>query len=96
MKEDRDMDMSCAGGFEKRRKSRKRPMTSNATIPSLRLPVIPSAAKTAASRRLSLQFSPTSPVFSMGTSIPWEGQENIRSSTKLMFNDEKFEVRRMQ
>ena len=91
MKEDRDMDVSCAGGFEERRKSRKRPATSNATIPSLRLPVIPSAAKTAASRRLSLQFSPTSPVFSVGTSIPWEGQENIRSSTKLMFDDEEFE-----
>ena len=44
----------------------------------------------AASRRLSLQFSPTSPVFS-GTSIPWEGQENVRSSTKLLFDDVEFE-----
>ena len=91
MKEVEDEDASCAGRFEEQRKSRKRPVTSNATIPSLRLPSVPSAVRTAASRRLSLQFSPTSPVFSVGTSIPWEGQENIRSSTKLMFDDEEFE-----
>ena len=92
MKEDRDMDMSRAlqeGGVKEQRKRRKRPVTASTAVPSFALPVIPSAVKTAACRRLSLQFSPTSPVFSVGTSIPWE--ENVHSSIKLMFDDEEFE-----
>ena len=92
MKEDKDVDVSRAlreGSFEERRQGRKRP--ASITVPSLALPAVPSAVKTAASRRLSLQFSPTSPVFAVGTSIPWEAQETIHSSTRLIHEDQEFE-----
>ena len=89
MKEDKDVDMSRAlreGGLAERRQGRKRP--ASIMVPSFALPAVPSAVKTAASRRLSLQFTPTSPVFAVGTSIPWE---SIHSSTKLIHEDQEFE-----
>ncbi|KAF8626632.1 hypothetical protein AX15_004779 [Amanita polypyramis BW_CC] len=92
MKEGRDLELAealCEGSFEERRKGRKRP--TSIAIPNIALPTIPSAAKTAASRRLSLQFTPTSPVYTIGPSLPWEGQVNINSSTQLIFDDDDFE-----
>ncbi|KAF8331212.1 P-loop containing nucleoside triphosphate hydrolase protein [Amanita rubescens] len=75
MKEDKD------AGFEDRRQGRKRP--ASITVPSFALPAVPSAVKTAASRRLSLQFSPTSPCLYRG--------KPIHSSTRLIHEDQEFE-----
>ncbi|KAK2466561.1 hypothetical protein APHAL10511_001423 [Amanita phalloides] len=88
MKEDKDLEMACAVRQGRRRGS-KRP--ASLSIPSFGLPDIPSPVKTAASRRFSLQFTPTSPVYPVGVWDPWNGRDSVRSSTKLVCDDEEFE-----
>ncbi|KAM6489117.1 hypothetical protein JOM56_015431 [Amanita muscaria] len=95
MEEDVDLKMSSAltGGYGNRRKGRgpKRPKVL-AILTTLPCP-LPSPVKTAVSRRLSLQFTPTSAVFPVGQSIPWQGQEQggISSATRLIYDDDEFE-----
>ncbi|KAF8625845.1 hypothetical protein AX17_006741 [Amanita inopinata Kibby_2008] len=91
MTQDRDLELAhalCEGGFENRR-GRRRP--NSISIPSFALPTIPSSARTVISRRLSLQFTPSSPVFAIGAAVPWENQDDPNSSTKLIYDDDDFE-----
>ncbi|KAM6501467.1 P-loop containing nucleoside triphosphate hydrolase protein [Amanita muscaria] len=97
MEEDRDLEMSSAlaSGYGNRRKGQGLKRPKSITISNnLAMPAIPSPVKTAMSRRLSLQFTPTSAVFPVGQSIPWQSQEQddgISSATRLIYDDEEFE-----
>ncbi|PFH48426.1 hypothetical protein AMATHDRAFT_65547 [Amanita thiersii Skay4041] len=88
---DRDLELIHAlriAGFEERRKGRRRP--ASISVADAKLPTIPSAALTAASRRLSLQFTPSTPVLPVGLAVPWDNPE-INSATRLIMDDDEFE-----